>query len=570
VINYRQYQEDTKVVSFSKDQFDSSKELIKNVGALLLEKHKVSGLLVEKSGQIQPNGIMEVQLPFGEGKAINAIRLNIHSKENKQLNRGVVLQIQFDDEQSVWSPVSEFFGGGVYARPFQNNNISIDKEGVMNSYWLMPYKKTAKLSLKNYSSELIQADLTVSVSDYNWSDDSMYFHADWHEEAPLNTPPFKDWNYIEVSGKGIYVGDVLTIHSSVKPWWGEGDEKIYIDGEAFPSQLGTGLEDYYGYAWGMANTFSSPFISMPERDARGKDEWRGYTTVSRIRILDAIPFESQIKVDIEAWQFEPGVSYSATTFWYGMSGATDNIQPDEQTIKRKLPDFIPVGQMQIPGTPFPDPAIDGLITPKGNGTIRQIGNHLDLLAWKDAKVKKYLDADGDDRFGTAGFHLIGLKQFSVKEMAYKKDSLQSLPAFIESLIIYKVAPNKSLKNTWLFIPEDTSVCYITGKIEAKGRDAFTDLISFVVNKNVPSSFRLGVMLDNADEFNKVGKYLIVKNSRGGDSGEIPLAKSNRVPDWYFFDIHQAKPVDRFTIQGITEKESDLFTMGGLTFDLNSK
>jgi hypothetical protein len=114
------------------------------------------------------------------------------------------------------------------------------------------------------------------------------------------------------------------------------------------------------------------------------------------------------------------------------------------------------------------------------------------------------------------------------------------------------------------------VCYITGKIEAKGRDAFTDLISFVVNKNVPSSFRLGVMLDNADEFNKVGKYLIVKNSRGGDSGEIPLAKSNRVPDWYFFDIHQAKPVDRFTIQGITEKESDLFTMGGLTFDLNSK
>lgn len=565
-INYRLYEDDTNVKSFTRAEFDSHKELISSIGAHLLEGDDLSNATIKKVGNINPGGLLEVNLPEGGGKLISGIKLNIHSKEKKQMNRGIVLQIEFDGEQTVWSPVSEFYGGGVYARSMKNFINSVDTSGIMNSHWLMPYKHTAKLTLRNYASENVQVNLEVSLADYEWNDKSMYFHADWHEEAPLNTPPIKDWNYVEVKGKGIYVGDVLTIHSSVKPWWGEGDEKIYIDGETFPSQLGTGLEDYYGYAWGTANYFSSPFISMPERDARGKDDWRGYNTVSRMRLLDAIPFEKKIKVDMEAWQIEPGVSYSVATFWYGLPGATDNIQPDEQTIIRKLPDFIPVEKAQVPGTPFPDPAFEGLISPKGNGTIRQVGNQLDLLEWQNANVKKPFDADGDNRFGTTGFHLIGLKRFGVKEMAFEEDSLQSLPAFVESLALNKIIPNRTLKNAWLYIPEDTAVSYITGKIEVTGK-ASNDLISLIVNKKVPSSFRLGVMLDNADEFNKVGKYLIVKNSRGGNSGEIPLVKSNRVPDWYFFDLHEVRPGDRIFIQGKTEHENDLFTIGGITFDL---
>jgi hypothetical protein len=37
-------------------------------------------------------------------------------------------------------------------------------------------------------------------------------------------------------------------------WWGEGDEKIWVDGEAFPSIFGTGTEDYYAYSWGGKHT----------------------------------------------------------------------------------------------------------------------------------------------------------------------------------------------------------------------------------------------------------------------------------------------------------------------------
>ena len=49
---------------------------------------------------------------------------------------------------------------------------------------------------------------------------------------------------------------------SITPTWvggGEGDEKVYVDGETFPSHFGTGTEDYYGYAWGRYE----PWINHP-------------------------------------------------------------------------------------------------------------------------------------------------------------------------------------------------------------------------------------------------------------------------------------------------------------------
>ena len=103
------------------------------------------------------------------------------------------------------------------------------------------------------------------------------------------------------------------------------DERVYIDGETFPSHLGTGTEDYYGYAWGMANVWSSAFISAPSRDNRGKNNWHGYQTVSRERMLDAIPFRTSLKVDMEVGVWYPHkATYSVGAMWYGRQGATHN------------------------------------------------------------------------------------------------------------------------------------------------------------------------------------------------------------------------------------------------------
>jgi hypothetical protein len=73
-------------------------------------------------------------------------------------------------------------------------------------------------------------------------------------------------------------------------------------------------------------------------------------------------------------------------------------------------------------------------------------------------------------------------------------------------------------------------------VQTHGDSAKNGFASFVVAEGVPRSFRLGVMLDNADDFNKTGKYLWLTNSANESSGKVALANSNRVPDWYFFDL----------------------------------
>jgi hypothetical protein len=149
-----------------------------------------------------------------------------------------------------------------------------------------------------------------------------------------------DWNYLIANGRGVYVGDTLTVFSPAAAWYGEGDERVYVDGEKFPSHLGTGTEDYYGYAWGMAEHFSSPFIAMPERDLKGRDNWMGFTTTSRIRALDAIPFETSLKFDMEIWNWaDCQVGYSATSFWYARPGATSNRVPMPTEAAAPLPEW---------------------------------------------------------------------------------------------------------------------------------------------------------------------------------------------------------------------------------------
>ena len=111
--------------------------------------------------------------------------------------------------------------------------------------------------------------------------------------APKSTPAERsDWNYIQTTGQGVYMGDTLCVVNPVKAWWGEGDEKIYVDGETFPSHFGTGTEDYYGYAWCTPEFFESPFHAQPR--AQGPANF-GHVTNTRVRLLDGIPFTQVIE-----------------------------------------------------------------------------------------------------------------------------------------------------------------------------------------------------------------------------------------------------------------------------------
>ncbi len=68
---------------------------------------------------------------------------------------------------------------------------------------------------------------------------------------------------LSASGEGRFVGLALHVYQKVDvtpgPWWGEGDEKFFVDGEKMPSWFGTGSEDYFGFSWGTPGYFSQAY-----------------------------------------------------------------------------------------------------------------------------------------------------------------------------------------------------------------------------------------------------------------------------------------------------------------------
>ena len=93
--------------------------------------------------------------------------------------------------------------------------------------------------------------------------------AAWRPDELLPGTPFLDWTFVDIRGRGVFVGDAWTVLNPTQGWWGEGDEKIYVDGETFPSTFGTGTEDYYGYAWGSSKLFSHAYHNQTRCDGPG-------------------------------------------------------------------------------------------------------------------------------------------------------------------------------------------------------------------------------------------------------------------------------------------------------------
>ena len=183
----------------------------------------------------------------------------------------------------------------------------------------------------------------------------MYFYAGWRGQYPVPTRPFSDWNYVTLKGRGVYVGDTLTIMNPVKRWWGEGDEKIWVDGEDFPSIFGTGTEDYYAYSWGGRSTdfYEHPFHAQPRahkynklnRKDNNKKTTLGYSTETRSRALDTMPFGSSLQLDMEVWSgTDCEMGYGVGAYWYGFADTTSNRKPEPTEVTNVPP--LPASMLQ--------------------------------------------------------------------------------------------------------------------------------------------------------------------------------------------------------------------------------
>jgi len=342
-IGYRTYEDDVQVESISPAVLEQNRDKIQAVGQQLLEAFSGQPRkMMEESQTLEPGESMTFTLEE-TGKAISFLSAHIESDDRHQALRSTVLSIAFDGEETVWIPVGEFFGTGYQVYPSQTWYTSVSESGKMESYWLMPFREDVEIKYTNHGEEEIELRASAGFEDYQWESSSLYFGAAWHEHYQIHTakdPGLEDhkWhfdvNYVDLEGQGLYVGDALTIFNTVNAWWGEGDEKIYVDGEEFPSFLGTGTEDYYGYAWCRPEKFTHPFIAQPTGEGNFTP---GMTVNMRYRTLDAIPFESEIRADIELWHWvKTKVNFAMSSFWYARPGVETNVEPDPEGVQKPV------------------------------------------------------------------------------------------------------------------------------------------------------------------------------------------------------------------------------------------
>ncbi len=369
-INYRNYAQGTEVESFSKEILHRVEQQINRTNQMLVNRQEVEipevqlkKLAANEEWVIGLNGM----------KAISEIHMKLNAAGMNQALRSTVLSISFDDEETVWVPVGDFFGTGY--RIFQSETFytSVSESGLMKAFWKMPFQNSAKIRLINYGNQEVEVELGVATEDYKWKNNSMYFGASWHEYNGINTAKdtSTDWhfdvNYVDIKGQGVYAGDALTVFNTADAWWGEGDEKIFVNHESFPSCIGTGTEDYYGYAWCRPEKFTHPFIAQPT----GAGNFHpGMTVNMRYRALDAMPFTDELSSNIELWHWtKTKINYAMTAFFYVRPGFEINIKPDTEIVK------LPVAMKR---SDIYEPAVDE------NGKIE--GEYLEVMVYDSGDI----------------------------------------------------------------------------------------------------------------------------------------------------------------------------------------
>ncbi len=365
-INYLKYPKGTNVKTLTKEDMSEHSSLLDRVQKTLLlpEEHR---LAIERKAEGRSAALHSgesLECGVDGGGAISSLRVKLDADDIEQAMRSVVIRISFDGEEMVQAPIGGFFGTGPGLNPFQDWWRQVEKDGWMTCWWPMPFKSEASIKITNFGSSDVAVELDdIGISNWNWTDRTLYFHSSWRSENQIATDEVVDWNYLTVEGKGVYVGDTLAVYNNALlphpkgtgTWWGEGDEKIFVDREPFPSTIGTGTEDYYGYSWGVGGTFQAPFHSMPRGDANGSYTKPGHTTNSRVRSLDRIPFKSHLKFDMELlhWQKTAKLDYAATTHWYALNGATGNgeVTPEKVRVKVGQEQTLPVEVKAFPADP---------------------------------------------------------------------------------------------------------------------------------------------------------------------------------------------------------------------------
>lgn len=287
---------------------------------LLVKPGATDGITLQGCGAIRGLKIRPLELP--EDRI-----------EREDILRELTIAIHWDGERkpSVWAPLGDFFATSPGLNPFKTRPMGC-VDGGFYSHWFMPYSQGMRLVLVNDGvlERKVFVELETTTIESAAADKLLRFCAAWHaadftgldaDRFPRKGDRWPDWPLLVVRGSGRFVG--MSQHVwKFGGWWGEGDEKFFVDGEKFPSTFGTGSEDYIGYAWAADPpfvTFNSPSAAV----TRIRPDANEDTSVCRFHLCDDIPFHSGFEGFIEVMPNNDcrPVIYDQCVYWYRGKGA---------------------------------------------------------------------------------------------------------------------------------------------------------------------------------------------------------------------------------------------------------
>ena len=245
-----------------------------------------------------------------------------------------ILRMYWDGETepSVEAPVGDFFamGWGKYA-PISSLAVCVNPGSAFNSYWMMPFRKSAKITIENLDRMSVRLYYQIDYTLAQVPPDAAYFHAQFRRVNPL---PYKQvYTIVDgIKGRGQYVGTYMAWGVNNNGWWGEGEIKFYLDGDQeFPTINGTGTEDYFCGSYNFENkekkqyqeftTAYSGLIQVLRPDGLYQSQQR--FGLYRWHIPDPIRFENDLRVTIQALGWRSGGRYlplkddiASVAYWY--------------------------------------------------------------------------------------------------------------------------------------------------------------------------------------------------------------------------------------------------------------
>ncbi|AZO96819.1 DUF2961 domain-containing protein [Halocella sp. SP3-1] len=354
-VTYGEFPEESKVPSFKGKFNEEDRKALQEVNDNLKEKRE-NPFIFDEDEEVE-----EIEIKVGPGETVDICSIDISYIDEcraitslqvkmdlptgliaeRKLLRELAISIYWDNEEeaSVWSPLGDFFGTAPGVNRYCSLMMGMSEEGFY-SRWFMPFSDNALLQLSNDSKEEQSVRFIITHKPlYEKIEKFGRFHAKWHRDVLLIEAEdrWPDWPFLRTEGRGRFCGIHLHIWNPVwvehwqgaKPgdyWWGEGDEKFFVDGEKFPSTFGTGTEDYFGYAWACPDHFDSAFHCQ----TLNENNSNGNISLLRLQVADNVPYQKSFEGVFEKYypnEWEGNATkYAVTVYFYQAAAGNDPYQ----------------------------------------------------------------------------------------------------------------------------------------------------------------------------------------------------------------------------------------------------